>query len=84
MMEDSSRSSDAFVERLQYVLGFLSEHGFDRAATAVYEQLEAKVEPPGEADAVEPSQPVPEYGPDETEHAHEYRSVSADPVLQGR
>jgi hypothetical protein len=80
-MEDS----DAFVQRLQYVLGFLSEHGFDRAATAVYEQLEAKVEPPdAEAEAVEPSQPVPEYGPDVADQAQEYRSVSADPVLQGR
>lgn len=80
-MEDSS---DAFVQRLQFVLGFLSEHGFDRAATAVYEQLEAKVEPDGEAEAVEPSQPLPECGPDESEHTQEYRSVSADPVLQGR
>jgi hypothetical protein len=81
MEESRLDSSDAFIARLQDVLGFLSEHGFDRAATAVYEQLEAKVEPP---EAVEPSQPVPEYGPDEPEHAQEYRSVSADPVLQGR
>ncbi len=79
---------------LAHVLAFLSENGFDKAASAVYEALEtskagpegdgpvAAADEPGEAGAE--VQAGPEYGPDEVDHAQEYRSVSADPVLQGR
>ena len=70
--------SDAFVERLQYVLQFLTEHGFEKAATAVYEQLESKTD--------EPSQNAPDYAAEEHEACprDEYEAASADPVLEGR
>lgn len=92
-MEEGEESAK-FVERLQYVLAFLSENGFDKAASAVYEALEtSKAGPEGDGpagaadepgEAVAEVQAGPEYGPHEVDHAQEYRSISADPVLQGR
>lgn len=77
--------SNQFVQRLQFVLSFLSEHGFDRAASAVYEQLESKTEQTDELETGEPAvQSTPEYAPDEEKRVQEYRSASAEPVLQGR
>jgi hypothetical protein len=91
-MEEGEESAK-FVERLHYVLAFLSDNGFDKAASAVYEALETSKAAPeggGPVGADEPGeagaevQAGPEYGPDELDPAQEYRSISADPVLQGR
>lgn len=82
-----SQPDEQFVQRLEYVLQFLSDHGFDKAATAVYEQLERKSEEPDTAaglegaDDVEPSQSAAEYGAGDSEQVQEYQSASADHVL---
>jgi hypothetical protein len=82
-----SQQDEQFVQRLEYVLQFLSDNGFDKAATAVYEQLERKAEEPdaaaglGGVDDVEPSQSAAEYGAEDSGQVQEYRSASADHVL---
>lgn len=67
-----------FVQRLQYVLQFLTDNGFEKAASAVYEQLESKTD--------EPSHSAPDYAAEEPEACpeDEYRSRSADSVLEAR
>jgi hypothetical protein len=90
--------SDAFVARLQEVLSFLSGHGFDTAAAAVYDQLEG-LQPAGQEEGQLPAdgaadetaatalQQQEEQGAAEEEPgcgAGEYRSRSADPVLVSR
>ncbi|WIA42780.1 hypothetical protein OEZ86_008720 [Tetradesmus obliquus] len=84
-------ASDDFVERLRQVLQFLQDHGFNKAAEAVYESLENLERKPSLDSADEQLQaslhsaPVA-FGEDQDFAGQEgpqeeYRSRSAEPVL---
>lgn len=70
--------TDAFVQKLQSVLSFLQEHGFNEGAAAILAQLDKGTD--------EAAQSAPDYAIEDHEACpvDEYRSASADPVLQGR
>lgn len=87
-MQDTD-SSNSFISELQRVILFLEQNGFEKAASVVYQQLEStqleSSTKPDDAD--ETTLATAEYDAEDVEdadHAQEYRSISADPVLQGR
>lgn len=76
-----------FVVELRHVLNFLQQHGFEKAAEAVYERLESSnvdVKPAVDEEERESSpSSAPEYTGEYVDQPQqdEYRSRSADPVL---
>lgn len=86
-------SSDEFVYQLRSVLAFLQDHGFSKAAEAVYESLDNQDNKPSldiedRQQEASPSHSAPSgYGQELADHAEgedEYRSKSAEPVLVSR
>lgn len=82
MEPTAADSAESFVQRLQDVLQFLTDNGFEKAASAVYSQLE-KAEADVDAVALE-SRPEEYVEEPEANAEADFRSRSADPVLQGR
>jgi hypothetical protein len=87
-------ASDDFVDRLRHVLQFLQDHGFNKAAEAVYESLENLESKPSLDSADEQLQASLHSAPvafgeeqdfaDQEGPQEEYTSRSAEPVLVSR
>jgi hypothetical protein len=82
-------NNDEYVDQLRGVLQFLQDHGFQKAADAVYDQLDSK-QPSEPEEAIEDQQPSSQPSveessgePDgsESDAKTPYRSKSAEPVL---
>ena len=80
--------NDEYVDQLRGVLQFLQDHGFQKAADAVYEQLDAKQpsEPEEPTRDQEPSSQASGDGSEDSDGSGSdtkapYRSKSAEPVL---